>query len=248
MPRIARQVSASGIYHVVQRGNDKQVIFDDDDDRRRYLGLLKETTDKFAVRLIAWCLMDNHVHLLVDDSHDSLSDAIHRLATRYAMAFNGRWGRTGHVFQGRFGSQAVEDEGYLLEAFRYIHNNPALAGMAPANTYPWSSYGEYAYGRGVAGLLCDTSLLSDSFGDAEGIDAFLAQRAPVRYYYEGGMSLSDEQARRVASYILGDKDPATRKQMKPIMRRPYVRAMVDAGISLRQIARITGLSRTSLVR
>ena len=114
--RAARRVSESGYYHVILRGDGKRRIFEDDDDRREFLKLLSEQVVSRGVDIVAWCLMDNHVHLVVQDSSSCLSIAIGSLAMRYAQRFNMRTGHVGHVFQERFKSSPIESDAYLLEA------------------------------------------------------------------------------------------------------------------------------------
>lgn len=135
MARPARAASESGYYHVVLRGNGKQLLFEDDIDRHAFVDMAAEQLAKRGIDVIAWCLMDNHVHLLLRDVDMQLSGAMHALATKYAQYFNRRNGHSGHVFQGRFGSFPVNDDAYMLEAVRYIHDNPAKAGVSAASEY-----------------------------------------------------------------------------------------------------------------
>mgnify|MGYP000861830113 FL=1 len=110
MPRCAREISLTGYYHVFDRGNSKQIIFEDDSDRYRFLS---DISDRFAchdVAVLAWCLMDNHFHLMVDDPYDNLSKAMQCALTAYAKYFNGKTGRTGHLFDNRYSRIAVESD------------------------------------------------------------------------------------------------------------------------------------------
>ena len=139
MPRLPRRVAKSGFYHVVLYANGRQNLFEDDADRLAFLDMFVAAARNHGASILAWCLMANHVHLLLEDPGDCLSELMRSLATRYAQRFNRRGGHVGHVFQGRFYSSPVEGESYLLEAMRYIHNNPAKAGVCAAEDYPWSS-------------------------------------------------------------------------------------------------------------
>ena len=153
MPRVARARSESGFYHVVAKGNGGQDLFEDASDYRAFLELVAAAAEKCDVLVHAYCLMSNHVHLLLEDQGGRLSEFMKSLVTGYAMRFNAKASHIGHVFQQRFKSQPVEDEAHLLQAVRYIHNNPAKAGMCPADEYPWSSYHEYASGiQGASGV------------------------------------------------------------------------------------------------
>ncbi len=132
-------------HHVIQRGNDRQVIFRDDQDRSRFLALLAEQAQQGEVAIHAYVLMDNHVHLLLTPQTDTglprLMQAVGRSYVRY---FNSRHGRTGTLWEGRYRSSLIETDRYLLACMAYIDLNPVRAGMVddPAH-YPWSSHRHY---------------------------------------------------------------------------------------------------------
>jgi len=129
------------------RGNRRQVIFLDDTDRRRYLWLLAEVRRDCGWRIPAYCLMGNHVHLVAEVPEGTISRGMQWLNGRYGQAFNVRHGVSGHVFQGRFRSERVEDERYAVDLVRYVDLNPERAGLVgDAAEWPWSSY------RALAGL------------------------------------------------------------------------------------------------
>lgn len=144
MPRQARAIAGSGVYHIMLRGNERKNIFQHDVDKQRFLdGIIKKQREiKFLV--YAYCLMDNHIHLLIKINNDDLAPVMKGIAVRYASFYNWKYKRVGHVFQDRFKSETIEDDQYLLAAVRYIHNNPVKAGISktPAN-YRWSSYSLY---------------------------------------------------------------------------------------------------------
>jgi REP element-mobilizing transposase RayT len=139
MPRPPRDQSA-GIRHVTCRGNRRQAIFHDDADRRRFLELLELVCAVCEWRVIAWCLMTNHFHLVLDVPGGTISSGMQRLCGDYAQEFNWVHGFTGHLFQGRFRAEAVKDGRHLFEAIRYVDLNPERAGIAPAERWPWSSH------------------------------------------------------------------------------------------------------------
>ena len=140
MPRAARIVVPDVPHHVVQRGNRRAAIFFSDHDRRQYLAMLAESCTLHAVRCLAWCLMDNHVHLvLVPSSADALRAVMASTHTRYAQRINRALDLSGHLFQGRFASY-VMDDAHLMVAVRYVENNPVKAGLVDrAEHWPWSS-------------------------------------------------------------------------------------------------------------
>ena len=128
MQRVWRTVT--GFYHVCARGVGKQLIFEGDEDRWEFLELMRECCREAGVTVIAWCLMGNHVHLVLADYEDAMSAAMHRLLLTYARRFNKRTGRTGHLFQNRFDRRSLDTDRYLMAAIRYVHANPQEAGIA----------------------------------------------------------------------------------------------------------------------
>ena len=141
-PRLARsELSTYTYFHVCSRGNGGQPIFNDDKDRSRYLVLLEKYRIKYGLEYFAYCLMNNHVHLLLlCPSIQILSKAIHAVHVAYVMYFNRRHERHGHLFQDRFISWVIKDEKHLREAKEYIENNPVKAGIALSKgSYLWSS-------------------------------------------------------------------------------------------------------------
>src|SRR4051794_22290069 len=120
MPRKPRQDAEPGVHHVWARGVARQVIYRDDADRRRYLTLLGDVVDRKGWRCLTYCLMDNHVHLLVEVPACSLGVGMQWLHGRYAEHFNERHGRSGHVFQGRYGAERMLHDAQLWMTARYI--------------------------------------------------------------------------------------------------------------------------------
>lgn len=140
MPRIARIVLPGYPHHITQRGNNRQDTFFTDDDRRAYLAILRSQAKRYGLTLLGYCLMTNHVHLVViPQGPDSLNKAIGRTHWIYSQAIN-RWhGRSGHLWQSRFYSCALDDA-HLIAAMAYLERNPVRAGLARvAWKYPWSS-------------------------------------------------------------------------------------------------------------
>jgi putative transposase len=146
MPRRPREWTP-GTYHVYCRGNRKQDIFMNDDDRRKYLSYLLETKQKYPFKLHAYCLMPNHLHLLIESDDVPLDKILHIQHTRYAIYFNKHNDVIGHLFHGRFGSTYVDTTAYFIGLSKYIHLNPTEAGLTSnSETYPWSSYSSYTQG------------------------------------------------------------------------------------------------------
>jgi putative transposase len=141
MPRMPREAVADGIYHVFARGNDRRPIYSDDADRRIYLGLLAKVARAKRWRCLGYCLMENHVHLLIETPEPNLALGMQRLQSSYAQASNARHRRSGHVFQGRYGSVRIKDDAHLWAVTRYVALNPVDAGLVTRpEHYPWSSH------------------------------------------------------------------------------------------------------------
>ena len=142
MPRKPRDDVGGAVQHVYARGNAKQLIYLDDVDRSRYLSLLAQAVERYRWRCLAFCLMDNHLHLLLETPLPNLGSGMQRTHGLYAQSFNRRHDRSGHLFQGRFGSVAVRSDAQFLMTVRYIARNPVEAGLChDAAEWPWSSHG-----------------------------------------------------------------------------------------------------------
>ena len=144
MPRTPRQKSESGIYHIMLRGINQQVIFEDDEDYEKFIETLKAYKEISGYKIFAYCLMSNHIHILLKVGKESVDKILKRIASSYVYWYNWKYYRRGHLFQDRFKSEPVEDEGYLLTVIRYIHQNPIKANIVRnIESYEYSSYSEY---------------------------------------------------------------------------------------------------------
>lgn len=145
MPRQARIKGEEAIYHIIQRGNERKSIFRDDDDKWRYLYTLKVKQEKYNFKVYCYCLMDNHVHLLIAANGADVSQFMKSINISYVIYFNRKYKRCGHLFQERFKSEIIDSEQYLLQVSKYIHLNPVKASMVQIpEEYIWSSYGVFA--------------------------------------------------------------------------------------------------------
>src|SRR5689334_3184397 len=141
MPRTPRAELAGELFHVFARGAARQPIFVDDLDRRRYLALLARTTRRVDWSCLSYCLMGNHLHLLLEAAVTDLSRGMHQLQGGYANAFNRRHDGSGHLFQGRFKAEPITTDEHLLTVIRYIVNNPVEANLCgEPEDWPWSSH------------------------------------------------------------------------------------------------------------
>ena len=243
MPKGARQRSESGYYHVVPKGIADQLIFEDDLDRSLYLELLRKAKAETGIKIHAYCLMSNHVHLVVEDEHGKLSEAMKYLTERYAMHFAGQIGRTGGIFRKPFWSEPIESDEHLLCAVRYAHANPAAAGICLASAYEWSSAKDYL---GRESEITDTGMVLDMLGGKEGFVEFSKMANATAVPFPGSMlkdHLTDDEALAIAKGILGE-DGINLAAYEKEARTAGVRLLSERGFSVARIARITGLSRS----
>ena len=187
MARLARGVIPGVAHHVTQRGNRRLPVFFGDDDRRLYLGLLGTGLAAGRVRCLAWCLMDNHVHLiLVPDAADGLRAALAEAHRRYSRAINFREGWRGYLFQGRFASYPMDDA-HLMAAVRYVERNPVAAGMVTrAEDWRWSSARSH---------LAERRTPDDGLTDVAALGRHVANwRAMLRHGLEAGVASPEGEA------------------------------------------------------
>jgi putative transposase len=164
MPRFARAIAVGFPHHVTQRGTDRDCVFFTKSDREVYLDLLRTSADHASLRILAYCLMPNHIHLVaVPDEPDSLGVALRRTHGRYANYLNARRGRTGHLWQNRYYSCAL-DPSHLSHALRYVEHNPVRARLAErVDQYVWSSAAAHLTGHDSRNIL-DMSFWQDRGG------------------------------------------------------------------------------------
>ena len=167
MNRRQRREQADGVFHVSARGNNRELLFYDDVDCERYLKLLAWVIGLMGWRCLSYCLMPNHIHLLVQTPSPNLGRGMQRLHGSYARGLNERHGRCGHVFQGRYDAVPVEDDPQFWVATRYIARNPVKAGLcARPEDYRWASHASLVTGRAPAWL--DRARLLELFSSAGG--------------------------------------------------------------------------------
>ena len=241
MPRSARKQSDWGMYHAMVRGINRQRIFEDDEDRRLFLRILAETKEKTGFRLFAWCLMPNHVHLLLQEGEEPIGQIFKRLGTKYVYWYNRRHGRTGHLFQDRFRSETVEDDAGFIAVIRYIHMNPVKAGLAETpGEYPWCSYRDYF----ELTSLTDPSMILGMM-DREAFYAFHSENGPdlgMDLDERDKMRLPDEKVAEILREQFGCSGPSDFALLPEGKRAIALRRLLKAGGSIRQLSRLTGES------
>lgn len=249
MPRTARKQSESRIYHVMLRGTNRQTIFHDPEDSRRFLSVLRECKMRSTFHLFAYCLMPNHVHLLIQEGGEPLSTVFRRIGSRYVYWYNLKYDRVGHLFQDRYKSEAVENDAYFLTVLRYILQNPMKAGMeATPGHYPLSSYGAYS---GQADGLTDTAFALDLLDGREALLRFLAEVNEDRVLDLDGPNtryLSDFQAAAIFQQQTGCAGAKEFQALPPRVQRALLLSLSDSGLNKTQLAALTLLPRTTIRR
>lgn len=143
MPRQARIKSITGIYHIMLRGIDKRDVFLENEDKIKFLESVEKAKEKGKFKVLGYCLMDNHIHLLLKEDEE-IGTSVKRITVGYVGWHNKKYERTGHLFQNRYLSEPVNTEEYLMMVLRYIHLNPVRAKLTlSAKDYKWSSFGNY---------------------------------------------------------------------------------------------------------
>jgi putative transposase len=248
--RRPRERCDSGVYHIVLRGINRQDIFYDVDDYQRFLDTLTQMKTDNQFLVYGYCLMSNHVHMIICEQADSISRTMSRIGTSYAWWYNRKYDRSGHVFQGRYGSECVEDDQYLLTVIRYIHNNPVKAHIIKeAEAYQWSSIHAYISGRDCQVGLTETGLVLSIIRDNQE-HAILAFREFMKQENEDQcldepmkLRKPDGEVKADIERLMKGKSIARLQGMeRPIRNKILRKTKAIDGISLRQIARVTGLS------
>ena len=146
MPRASRKKSESGIYHIMLRGINQQVVFEENEDYDRFIDTVKKYKTICGYKLFAYCLMSNHIHIIIKEETESIDQIIKRIAGSYVYWYNSKYYRKGHLFQDRFKSEPVDDDAYFMTVLRYIHQNPVKAKLcSKVEDYPFSSFAEYLH-------------------------------------------------------------------------------------------------------
>ena len=246
MARRAREASETGIYHIMIRGIDRQLIFNDDEDCERMLQILADVKDVSGCEIYAYCLMSNHGHFLIKAVKENAAQIFKRIGVKYVYWYNVKYNRVGHLFQDRFLSEPVNDDKYLLSVLRYIHQNPVKADICTeVSDYKWSSYREYTGKSSIIDTEFVYGLISRNefpeFNKSEETGQYLEYKKPA-------YRINDERAKELIGEIsqCGSFEEFT--QMGLTDKRVFLKSFKKAGMSIGQISRLTGISRGIIER
>jgi len=248
MPREARKKSISNIYHTMLRGINRQTIFEDDGDRHYFMTVVKHNKEISGFKLHAFCLMSNHIHMLIEPAGEPLDQIYKRIGSKYVAWYNKKYQRVGHLFQDRFRSEAVDNDQYYMTVLRYILQNPMKAGIeARPGTYPWSSF--LAYEKGI-GSVTDTEYALRLLGGRAALIDYLLQenndKAMDEMNYDRRMR--EEQAKEIMERISGCTSAPAFQQKERNLQKEYVKRMYLEGLSGNHISRLTGMPKTTVIR
>ena len=245
MSRKSRKKSESQIYHVILRGNNRQNIFYNDDDRYFILNRIQKYSEQTNIEVYAYCLMDNHIHLLVGKANPNLSKFVQKLATSYAMYFNRKYDRCGHLFQGRFKSEPVETEEYFKTVFRYILQNPQKANICKFFKYKWSSC-QFAINETMDSTDSFVSMgyVFAIFQDKTLLKKFLhTENSDLCMEYGNVPVMSDTLCSKIIKEKLKYDYPSQIKTKSQEEIKKSLRYLKEIGINITQISRVTEIPR-----
>lgn len=253
MVREPRRKSYTGIYHIMLRGINRQTIFEDDVDKERLLETIERYKRKSGFKLYGYCLMDNHIHLLMQEMEETVSETIKRISSSYVYWYNSKYERHGHLFQGRFKSENVDTVHYFTMVLRYIHQNPVRAHLVN-NIFEckWTSLKEYVDMDHSRMVDIDYGYTLFSPNRRKAIQLF------IDYMNEPnndqclndavGVKISDNEIKRHMQK-LGIPSKSFLQQMKREARNIIILELKNLkGVSVRQLARITGISKSVIDR
>ncbi|MGV3466331.1 MAG: transposase [Heyndrickxia sp.] len=251
MPRAPRMKSSNGFYHIMIRGINKQTIFEEEEDKRRMLKTVKKCREVSNIKIYGYCLMDNHVHLLLQETEESISRTMQRISASYVYWYNKKYERYGHLFQDRFKSETVETDTSFLKVLRYIHQNPVKAGLKK-NVFDckWTSVNEY---------IGKTEFIDTDYG----LNLFSKnKRKALKWYEEYMKKTNDDQFlddfakvkksdSEVIHFIeqLGVKNISSLQQLDKYKRNAIILRLKELnGVTYEQLSRVTGISKSVIGR
>lgn len=246
MARKPREKSPTGLYHVMLKGAGNQVIFEDSEDRYQFIFRLQRFKKELQIDVYVYCLMENHVHLLINDQNDKLSLFMQKVQLSYCYYFNHKYDREGSLFYGRFQSEVIKDDEYLLTAFRYILKNPEKAGIEKCSSYKWSSYSDYFSNKKTL-KITDTDRFEKMLQSKKNFNRLLAnssfEHECLEIGYRKRFCLKDENAIEFIHNNLKISSCTLIKSFSQNKRNEIICELKNKGVSIRQIERLTGIGR-----
>lgn len=253
MPRKSRTISSTGIYHIILRSVNQHIIFEEDADYQKFLYILSDCKITYDIDIFAYCLMDNHIHLLLYSSPDTLSSFFQSLGTRFVRWYNTKYARSGHLFQERFHSSPVESKSHYLATLAYIHNNPVNASICKYQSeYPWSSFNAF-YGK--KNPLINISFSYDIAGSKDLLIKYFSTHYDIesneyfdKDHIEVTHFLTDEQALHIFKKITKLSSTSEAQTLPKKTRNEYILSLRKKNLTQKQIARLMDVSISTVKR
>ena len=235
-----RFLEEQGYAHIIVRGVARMAIFEEPMDYKYYIKLMHRHSDDTGVTVCAYCLMENHVHLLVRYESENICKFMQKLGISYSKYFNNKYDRTGHLFQNRYIMEYVFDESYFLTVLRYIIQNPEKAGICKAQHYRWSSLSDFDSPANFV----DISMAVEILGSTENFYKFVTKlnddKCMEYFRDENRIEANVAERMRICLGVENVMDIATYDKK---VRNESIIKLSEAGFSIRQIERQTGISR-----
>ena len=245
MPRKKRETSSTGIYHIILRGINRQRIFEDEQDYYKFIQTLKDAKKESGYELYGYCLMSNHIHLLLKEGQETLATAFKRIGVRYVYWYNWKYQRRGHLFQDRYKSEAVETTDYFLAVLRYIHMNPVKAKLVKSpEEYEWSSYKEYMKIPRLSDVRKGLELFHQNQNRARTLfhEFHFEENNDRCMEYDRGARWTDDEAVEYIKEHFRLKNPKEIQKLEILKRNDILKACKEEGMSIGQLERLTGVS------
>ncbi len=260
MPRQLRKVSNTKVYHIIFKGNDQQDVFFDEYDYKKMLKEILKYKEKYNCDIYSYCLMTNHIHLIIYDKYNNISKMMQGILVSYSIYFGKKYNKIGHLFQERFYSKNVETKEYLLDLCRYIHQNPVKAGISRIEDYRWSSYLDYT--ELETNLKEDAKIINPKMilsllgkTKQEAINNFInfhkLNEEKINDYVEFEMitKLTDEELVQRIKKILEIENIREIKKLNHLLRNEKIKKLKKIeGTTKIQISRVLGISRKIVER
>ena len=245
MPRKARKKSCLCTHHIILRGINRQIIFEDKYDYLQFISILKYYKEICDFKLYAYCLLDNHIHLMMEHTTVDLDIIMKKIEVKFVRWYNNKYQRIGNLFQDRYKSEPVNDMAYFRTVFRYIHQNPLHAGLeATLGTYPWSSYQDYVFSDHS---FIDIDKILDLFSNHSECIKYLQTISNEKCLENfSSFRLPDTEALKIIQAKTSCNSPSDFQRLELYTRNQYLKQLFQSGISVRQLSRLTGISRTAI--
>lgn len=247
MPRLPRKRSKSGIYHIIMRGINRQTIFEDNEDCYRFVYILKRYRLISGFHLYVYCLMGNHVHIVLKEGKEPLEFILRRICSSYVYWYNKKYQRIGYLFQDRFASEVIESDEYFLTAIRYIFQNPVKVGLSSTvKDYKWNNYNEFnsASNNEDINFVLDLVDVNRERAVISFIDYINMPNEYICLDINEKYFIADAEALKIVKEVFQVDTIADFQKLDRKIRNEHIKELKNNhNLSIRQIERLTGINR-----